>query len=278
MVHLLADTLYRMNADEMPGLIWERPEPDERRAATPLSRAQVVAAAVRLADGEGLAAVSIRHVAAALGVRPMRLYSHVSGKGDLLELMIDTVYAEIGHRAGIGDQVEIGRQNGTGHQVGIDDGERAVSAQPGSWRARARTLAHATRDTVRRHPWSIDLLGGRPHLGPHALALGEATAATLARAPGRADPRALRVTVAVLNSYLLGALRREVGELRAGESSGLDTARWQAALGPYLSRQLATGRLPTIELLVLAPDLDADARFDAELALVLEGLARRPRP
>jgi AcrR family transcriptional regulator len=257
-VYLLGDTLYRMNADELPGLIWERPEPDERRASTPLTRAQVVAAAVRLGDAEGLAAVSIRNVAAALGVRPMRLYSHVSGKGDLLELMIDAVYAEIGHHAGIGAAA------------------RAVPAADESWRSQVRTLAHATRDTVRRHPWAIDLLGGRPHLGPHALDVGEATAAAVARAPGRDDPQALRVAVGALNSYLLGALRREIGELRAGESSGLDTAQWQAALGPYLSRQLATGRLPMIEMLVRAPDPDAGAAFETELALVLDALARPP--
>lgn len=247
-----------MNADELPELVWERPERDELRASTPLTRTQVVAAAVRLGDADGLTAVSIRNVAAALGVRPMRLYSHVSGKGDLLELMIDAVYAEIGHRAGIGD---------SGWAVGSSDG---------GWRSQVRTLAHATRDTVRRHRWAIDLLGGRPHLGPHALDVGEATAAALARAPGRNDPQALRVAVAVLNSYLLGALRREVGELRAGESSGLDTAHWQAALGPYLSRQLATGRLPTIEMLVRAPDPNVGAAFEAELAFVLAGLARLP--
>jgi AcrR family transcriptional regulator len=258
MVHLLGDTLYRMSLDEPPRLIWERPEPDERRASTPLARAQVVGAAVRLADAEGLAAVSIRHVAATLGVRPMRLYSHVSGKGDLLELMIDAVYAEIGEQAGIGDA------------------GRAVPSADKPWRSQVRTLAHATRNAVRRHPWAIDLLGGRPHLGPHALELGEATAAAVARAPGRDDPQALRVAVGVLNSYLLGALRREVGELRAGESSGLDTAQWQAALGPYLSRQLATGRLPMIEMLVRAPDLDAGAAFETELALVLDSLARPP--
>jgi AcrR family transcriptional regulator len=258
MGHLLADTLYRMSPDESPRLIWERPEPDERRASTPLARAQVVAAAIRLADTEGLAAVSIRHVAAALGVRPMRLYSHVSGKGDLLELMIDAVYAEIGRQAGIGDAAPM-----------------AAAADP-PWRSRVRALAHATRDTVRRHPWAIDLLGGRPHLGPHALNLGEATAAAVASAPGRGDPQALRVAVGALNSYLLGALRREVGELRAGESSGLDTAQWQAALGPYLSRQLATGRLPTIEMLVRAPDPDARAAFETGLALVLDGIARPP--
>lgn len=245
-----------------PELIWERPEPDERRASTALTRAQVVAAAVRLADAGGLGAVSIRHVAAALGVRPMRLYSHVSGKGDLLELMIDAVYAEMGDQAGI-DQAGIDR-------AGVD---REVPSVDASWRPQVHALAQATRDTVRRHPWAIDLLGGRPHLGPHALAMGEATAAALARAPGRDDPGSLRGALSVLNSYLLGALRREVGELRAGESSGLNTAQWQAMLGPYLSRQLATGRLPTIEKLVLAPDLEAAAAFEAELALVLDALA-----
>lgn len=249
-----------MNTHQSPGLIWERPEPDERRASTPLTRTQVVASAVRLGDASGLAAVSIRNVAAALGVRPMRLYSHVSGKGDLLELMIDAVYAEIGRQAGIGES------------------SWAVAASDGAWRSQVRTLAHATRDTVRRHRWAIDLLGGRPHLGPHALDVGEATAAALARAPGRNDPRALRVAVGALNSYLLGALRREIGELRAGESSGLDTAHWQAALGPYLSRQLATGRLPTIEMLVRAPDPNVGAAFEAELAFVLDSLARTPDP
>jgi AcrR family transcriptional regulator len=247
-----------MTANDAPVLIWERPEPDERRAATPLTRAQIVAAVVRLADAEGLAAVSIRHVAAELEVRTMRLYSHVTGKDELLELMIDAVYGEIRHQAGLRETA------------------RMLPAAQEVWRAQVRTLAHATRDTIRRHPWAIDLLGGRPHLGPHAMAVGEATAAALARAPGRDDPYALRAAVGLLNSYLLGALRREIGELRAGESSGLDTAQWQAALGPYLSRQLATGRLPTIEMLVRAPDVDPATAFDTELALILDGLARPP--
>jgi AcrR family transcriptional regulator len=232
----------------MDELIWERPEPDERRASTALTRAQIVAVTVRLADADGLAAVSIRNVATALGVRPMRLYSHVPGKDDLLELMIDAVYAEIG---------------------------RGLPASDGSWREQVRAVAHATRDTVLRHPWAIDLLGGRPHLGPHALALGETTAASVAGAPGRDTPETLRVAVGLFNSYLLGALRREVAELRAGESSGLSKAQWQAALGPYLVRQLATGRLPTIELLVRAPGPDPSAAetFESELALVLDAIA-----
>jgi AcrR family transcriptional regulator len=253
MLHLLGDTLYRMSEDAEARPIWERPEPEERRATTPLPRARIVAAALRLADGEGLAAVSIRNVAAALEVRPMRLYSHVSGKDDLLELMMDAVYAEIA---------------------------QAVSPFESSedWRAQVSALAHATRAAVLRHFWAVDLLGGRPALGPYALEVGEMTAAAVARAPGRSDPQAWRVAVGVLNSYLLGALRREVSELRAGASSGLDKAQWQARLGPYLKRQLATGRLPMIESMVRAPDLDAEASFEAELNLVLDALTHPHRP
>lgn len=228
-------------------LIWERPEPDERRAATPLTRAQVVAAALRLADADGLEAVSIRNLAAALAIRPMRLYSHVSGKDDVLELMIDAVHAEIADEIGDADP---------------DQG----------WRDRLGAIAHATRAAVRRHPWVVDLLGGRPQLGPHTLVVGEATAAAVARGPGSGE---LAAAVGAFNSYLLGALRREIGELRAGRASGLTLPQWQAALGPYLSRQLATGRLPTLERLVRAPDLDADDAFAAQLDVVLAGIAGR---
>ena len=55
-------------------VVWERPEPPDRPVLAPLSRERIVAAAIRLADADGLAAVSLRRVAAALDVGPMRLY------------------------------------------------------------------------------------------------------------------------------------------------------------------------------------------------------------
>ena len=71
MICLLGDTLYRMKSGtKPPRLIWSAPNPTSTWASTPLDRAQIVVAAVRPADAEGPAAVSIRHVAAALGVRP----------------------------------------------------------------------------------------------------------------------------------------------------------------------------------------------------------------
>ncbi|MFC8723449.1 TetR/AcrR family transcriptional regulator, partial [Kitasatospora sp. NPDC057198] len=81
--------------DTGSGLVWERPEPPERRSPAPLSRALIVGAALELADADGLEGVSIRRVAAALEVGPMRLYGYVETKAELLELMVDAVYGEI---------------------------------------------------------------------------------------------------------------------------------------------------------------------------------------
>jgi AcrR family transcriptional regulator len=75
--------------------VWERPEPLTRPAPAPLSRELIVRAAIAIADDDGLAAVSVRKVAAALDAGPMRLYGYLSTKDELLELMVDAVYGEI---------------------------------------------------------------------------------------------------------------------------------------------------------------------------------------
>ena len=73
-------------------LVWD--EPEDAGPAT-LSRADVVAAALALADAEGLEAVSIRRVAAELGVRPMALYTHIASKDDLVALMLHEMSGEL---------------------------------------------------------------------------------------------------------------------------------------------------------------------------------------
>jgi AcrR family transcriptional regulator len=229
-------------------LIWERAEPAEQRAPVPLSRAQIVVAGIRIADAEGLVAVSIRRVAQELGVRHMRLYSHVTSKDELLELMVDEVHGEI-------------------------DGAAAAT---GGWRARTIAIARATRAAVLGHPWVVELLGGRPHLGPHALAVMEATASALSSAPGMDDPTRLRAAIGVLNSFLLGALRGEIGEQRTGSIDGMTETEWRDSVAAYLERRLESGRFPSIAGLPGAEDPDPDARFEAELAMVLAGVGGGP--
>ncbi|NYI05441.1 TetR/AcrR family transcriptional regulator [Allostreptomyces psammosilenae] len=222
-------------------LVWERPEPPNRPAPAPLSRERIVRAAIQLADAEGLDAVSLRRVAAALDVRPMRLYGYIASKEELLDLMVDAAHAEI-------------RPSGDG------------------WREVLRSLAEATRRAVHEHEWLADLLGGRPQLGPGALASGESVVAAL----GEVDVDDVMPVVSAVNAYVIGAVRREIAERRAERASGMDERRWQASLGPYLERAFATGRFPALATVVRdAAHLDADQTFRIGLDLLLDGIGAR---
>ncbi|MGC7093290.1 TetR/AcrR family transcriptional regulator [Amycolatopsis lurida] len=222
-------------------LVWERPEPPERPAPAPLSRERIVRAAIRLADADGLEAVSLRKVAAALDVGPMRLYGYIATKEELLDLMVDAVHAEI-------------RPVGTG------------------WREVLRSLAETTRRTAQQHEWLADLLGGRPQLGPNTLAGGEAVLAAM----DGVDLDTVVPAVAAVNAYVVGAVRREITEQRAERSSGMDKRQWQTTYGPYLERTFATGRFPALATVVRdGPHLDADETFRAGLEFVLDGIEAR---
>ncbi|ROP39376.1 TetR family transcriptional regulator [Saccharothrix texasensis] len=222
-------------------MVWERPEPPDRPVPAPLSRERIVRAAIRLADADGLDAVSLRKVAAALDVGPMRLYGYIATKEELLDLMVDAVHEEI-------------RPTGDG------------------WREVLRSLAETTRQAARRHEWLADLIGGRPQLGPNTLAGGEAVLAAMAGV----DLATVVPAVAAVNAYVVGAVRREITELRAERASGLDKEQWQATYGPYLTKVFATGRFPALANLVHdGPHLDADQTFRAGLDFVLDGIAAR---
>ncbi|UJW30351.1 TetR/AcrR family transcriptional regulator [Saccharothrix sp. AJ9571] len=224
-------------------LVWERPEPPARPVLAPLSRERIVRTAIQLADADGLEAVSLRKVAAALEVGPMRLYGYIATKDELLDLMVDAVYAEI-------------RPEGN------------------DWRAVLRSLAETTRQAVHHHEWLADLIGGRPQLGPHALARGEAVLSAL----DGVDVDLAMPLVTAVDSYVIGAVRREIAERRAERATGMDERRWQAELGPYLKRKLATGELPALATVVRdAVHLDADETFRLGLDLILDGIEGRLR-
>ncbi|WP_460494849.1 TetR/AcrR family transcriptional regulator [Dactylosporangium cerinum] len=229
--------------------VWERPEPQPRAAPVPLSRAKIAATAIRVADEHGLDGLSVRKIAKELGVGPMRLYDYVLNRSELLDLMVDTVYARI-----------------------------AEAGQRSEWRATVLAVARATRAAALEHEWFADLHGGRPHLGPHALAVGEATAAALSQAPGVHGIDELQRALGALNAFIVGAVRREVTERRTARSTGTDEAAFQAGLGPYLTRMLNTGRYPTVARLVIeGAHLDAEETFERNLTTVLDGIAGTPR-
>lgn len=198
-------------------------------------------AAIRLADADGLEAVSLRKVAAALDVGPMRLYGYIATKDELLDLMIDAVYAEI-------------RPTGN------------------SRREVLRSVAETTRQAVHQHEWLADLLGRRPQLGPNALARGEAVIAAL----DGVDVDIVMPVVTAVDAYVIGAVRREIAERRAERATGMDERQWQAAYGPYLERAFATGRYPALATVIRdAAHLDADQTFQTGLDFLLDGIEAR---
>jgi AcrR family transcriptional regulator len=129
--------------DRRTSLLWRTPShPDHRpgpRSSLDVDR--IVTAAIGLADRDGLGAVSMRRVAAELGVGAMTLYGHVPGKGELVDLMLDSVLTEL----------------------------YADGAPAGNWRARLHAVADENRKLFLRHPWAVHLAPGRPPLGPHAM-------------------------------------------------------------------------------------------------------------
>jgi len=222
--------------------VWDRPERATRPA--PLDRERIVAAAIELADEGGLEAVSVRKVAARLDVGPMRLYGYISTKEELFDLMVDEVYAEI-----------------------------LPVKPPVGWREALRGRAYRTREAALRHEWLADLLGGRPTLGPNALAVTEATLAAL---DGLADIDTVMRAAETVSAYTAGAIRRETANLRAERATGLSKRDWQRAHGPHVSRMLATGRFPALAKMVReGTEVDAETSFATGLDWVLDAVAAK---
>lgn len=125
--------------------IWTRPARGARGPQPRHSRAAITAAGIALADSDGLAAVSMRAVAQALGTGAGTLYRHLSSRDDLLDLMVDAVLAEL-----------------------------PLDRQPGdNWLDDLVALAHDQLALHRRHPWLLDTSMRPGAIGPHAMDLFE---------------------------------------------------------------------------------------------------------
>lgn len=113
---------------------------------TPLTRAIVLERAVRLADADGIASLSMRKLARALRVEAMSLYNHVSNKDDLLDGIVDLVIGEI-----------------------------EVPTIGGDWKRAMGDRAVSTHQVLLRHPWATMLIMSRINVGPNMLRYIDAT-------------------------------------------------------------------------------------------------------
>lgn len=203
---------------------------------------RIVTAAIDLIEREGVDALSMRRVAAELGVAAMSLYYHVPNKAALLDAVAERIVS------------------------GLD-----LADDPGlSAEDRARRLMRGFRKVTHDHPRCIQLILTRSADSPATLRLVEQTL-TIARAAGFEGLHAARVAQTFL-SYALGSLVREAGAARALKNlpAGVDLARWLGNLDP--------AEYPSV--VSLSEDdltFDPEAEFEYGLELLLNGLRRTNR-
>jgi AcrR family transcriptional regulator len=215
------------------------PSPRRRGPRPRHSREDVVRAAVAIADGDGLDAVTFRAVAARLGAGVMSLYNYVPDKQALVYEMVELVSAEVG-----------------------------LPEPTGDWRADMHVAAGMQRELAHRHPWLVTAVS---HLQP----LGPATLAFLEFGLGALEPAGLSArdrleTIAMINGFVLYSVRAEL----AGVPDPEEQAR-QFALLPEL---LATGRYPRFAAAIASggePEtFDPAVHFDRLIDKILDGLVR----
>ncbi|MDG4797690.1 TetR/AcrR family transcriptional regulator C-terminal domain-containing protein [Micromonospora sp. WMMD1082] len=228
-------------------LLWRTRDRGSRKGGADLSVDRIVRAAVDIADAEGLAALSMRRVAQALGAGTMSLYTHVPGKGELLDLMLDTVHGELTH----------------------PDGD-------GGWRDRLTQVAHARWRLYQRHPWLLQVATTRPALGPHVIATYEHELRAV-DGIGLTDLE-MDAVLTLVTGYVHGAVRTAVEAAQAAGRTGLTEQQWWQAHAPYLERALDPRRFPLAARVGTAAGqqyqgaTDPTGAFAFGLARILDGI------
>jgi AcrR family transcriptional regulator len=227
-------------------LLWRDAAPSRRGPRPRLDVDGVVAAAIALADEQGLATVTMRALAERVGVSTMTLYGYVPGKEVLIDLMLDALYAAM---------------------------PRASWPARQGWRARARAVAEANRALYAAHPWAAAVSTARPPLGPGLMAKYEHELAAFEGAG--LDDVDRDAALAFVLAFVQGAASAAAD---AQAAPGTD-AEWWASAGPLLARVMDEERYPLAVRVGAAAGEAQDAAHDPDRAYafglerVLDGLA-----
>jgi len=220
-----------------------------------LSRAEIVSAAIAVADAEGPEAISMRRIAREVGAGAMSLYWYVASKEELLDLMLDAIEAEI-----------------------------EVPEPTGDWRADLGAFAHRTRAALRRHQWAVEFIGTRPPSGPNDMRNLERLLGLL-DGIGVDDFRVIMGIFMTVATFVIGAVIREAQEVRFQQEqerveASMTEEEVQAEHERFRSWFESSGQFPHIARLMesgVDPD-DPDTReerFQFSLDCVLDGIAAR---
>jgi AcrR family transcriptional regulator len=227
-------------------LLWRTP--GARASPSGLGPDRIVQGAIELADADGLSAVSMRRVADRLGAGTMSLYTHVPGKAELLDAMLDVVLAETARPQDV----------------------------PGGWRGRLEVVARENLALLRRHPWILEVDIGRPPLGPNMIAKYDYELRAV-DGIGLTDLEMDAVVTLVL-SHAAGAARATADADGAREDTGMTAGQWWNRSAPVLHQFLPPGRFPlAVRVGVAVAEAndgahDPDHAFSFGLQRLLDGI------
>ncbi|MFH9040792.1 TetR/AcrR family transcriptional regulator [Streptomyces sp. NPDC017966] len=229
-----------------PQVIWARPERTGRGPRPAYTRADIAAAAVRIADAEGLDAVSMRRVAAELGCGTMSLYNYVPRKEDLYELMVDAA-----------------------------GGEHELWEPSGDWRADMLRAAHQTRALMHRHPWLPRLMSPVYGFSPNSLRYLEHCLACLDTLPGSYGTKL--ELIAMLNGIVTTYVTNELATAERTRSLPWSQEQEDAVRIAYLGGRIATGEYPRMAAAFAedAGPIDLEAVFERAIGRMLDGFEPR---
>ncbi|HXA38879.1 MAG TPA: TetR/AcrR family transcriptional regulator [Phenylobacterium sp.] len=208
---------------------------------------EIVAAAIQLADAEGLGAISMRRLAETLGISPMSLYTYVPSKAELVDLMLDRVA-----------------------------GEDPAPDADGGWRGRLTMIARQRWAMAQRHPWFLQVGVHRPPLGPNVLARVEATLSAI-DGIGLSETEMDQVT-SLVGDYVRGAVRGALEAREIEKQTGMTDEQWWAMNTPLLEGLVDPARYPTTVKIGEAfkagrmPPPDHERNFEFGLQRVLDGI------
>jgi AcrR family transcriptional regulator len=227
-------------------LLWDSPAESPARGPRPrTSLAEVIDAGVAIADAEGLDTLSMRKVAGRLGIGAMSVYTYVPGRSELIELMIDRVYAD-----------------------------HPLPDPALGWRDRVEDWMRATWRTYSEHPWLLDYNMARLPIGPHVLDVEEALYAAV-QAAGFTG--AHNVTMSnLLRWQLLGAARSMIGDAAEERHTGVSAEAYWESRSSFWTTYFDYARFPTMAAIWASGGFDDPAGYDFDrmITWLLDGMER----
>ncbi|MEQ0561944.1 TetR/AcrR family transcriptional regulator [Amycolatopsis sp. NEAU-NG30] len=230
------------DVDRTLALLWRARggtgEPARGRRPT-LTIERIVAAAIGIADADGLAAASMHRVAKELGAGTMTLYTYVPGKAELVDLMVDDVL--VGRRL-----------------------PRPGEPRPEDWRAQVALYAERTREAYRKHPWLCEVSRVRPPLGPGRLA-GQEYLLSIMDELGLPPKQAVAAANGI-GTYVDANAALEAEDTRLERSTGQSTEAWWHQRSSFWENYFVVDEHPAMNRIWLGGGFEQNAKAQGDAA------------